>query len=107
MWVELARLVANAGYRVDIPWDDEVEHARAGRVARATEAEIWDRVPLAELTCRPENVGLAIGVDSGLAHLSAALNVPTLVMYGSTDRELTGCRGSRVVIARANFPCAP
>ncbi|MCZ6618386.1 MAG: lipopolysaccharide heptosyltransferase I [Gammaproteobacteria bacterium] len=107
MWVELARLAAGAGYRVALPWGDEIERATAERIANVTEAEVWDRVPLSELAHRLEKSGLAIGVDSGLAHLSAALNVPTLVMYGSTDSALTGCRGSNVVIAQADFPCAP
>ena len=107
MWVELAQLASNAGYRVALPWGDEVERARAERIANATGAEVWDRVPLAELAGRLEKVRLVIGVDSGLAHLCAALNVPTLVMYGSTDSALTGCRGANVVIARADFPCSP
>ncbi len=107
MWMELAQLASGAGYRVALPWGDEVERARAERIAKATEAEVWDRVPLSELADRLEKAGLAIGVDSGLAHLCAALNVPTLVMYGSTDSALTGCRGAKVAIAQANFPCAP
>ncbi|TDJ32369.1 MAG: lipopolysaccharide heptosyltransferase I [Gammaproteobacteria bacterium] len=107
MWMELARLASGAGYRVALPWGDEVERARAERIAKATEAEVWDRVPLAELANRLEKAELAIGVDSGLAHLCAALNVPTLVMYGSTDSALTGCRGAKVAIAQVNFPCAP
>ncbi|MCZ6853349.1 MAG: lipopolysaccharide heptosyltransferase I [Gammaproteobacteria bacterium] len=107
MWMELARLAADAGYRVALPWGDESERRAAERIAKGSGAEVWDRVPLSELAVRLEKAGLAIGVDSGLAHLCAALNVPTLVMYGSTDSELTGCRGSKVVIARANFPCAP
>ncbi len=107
MWMKLAQIASDAGYRVALPWGDESERATAERIAKGSGAEVWDRVPLSDLAVRLEKAGLAIGVDSGLAHLCAALNVPTLVMYGSTDGELTGCRGSKVVIARANFPCAP
>ncbi len=107
MWVELARLAVEAGYRVALPWGDEAERARAERISKASGAEVWDRASLSELVGRLGTAGLAIGVDSGLAHLAAALNVPTLVMYGSTDSALTGCRGPTVVVARANFPCAP
>ena len=52
-------------------------------------------------------VRLTVGVDSGLAHLAAALGVPTLVLYGSTATALTGCRGERVATLASAFHCAP
>jgi len=39
-----------------------------------------------------------IGVDTGLAHLAAALNVPTVGIYTATDPALTGLyAGANVV----------
>ncbi|MEI6972371.1 MAG: glycosyltransferase family 9 protein, partial [bacterium] len=42
-----------------------------------------------------------IGNDSGITHLAAALDVPTVAMFGPTDPAIWGPRGSRVAIMRA------
>jgi heptosyltransferase-1 len=107
MWIELARQAINRGLQVVVPWGDETEKARAERIAAAAGATLWERSTIAELMDRLGRAALAVGVDSGLAHLSAALNVPTVVIYGSTDAALTGCRGPHVANIQAEFPCAP
>jgi len=107
MWIEFARGAADRGLTVAVPWGDATEKARAQRIATATGAALWERTTIAEFMDRLGRAALAVGVDSGLAHLSAALNVPTVVIYGSTDGALTGCRGSRVANLQAEFPCAP
>ncbi len=38
-----------------------------------------------------------IGNDSGITHLAAALDIPVVAMYGPTDPDRWGARGSRVV----------
>jgi heptosyltransferase-1 len=50
---------------------------------------------------------LVIGVDSGLPHLAAALGLPTLGLYGSTNPELTGTLGRRAHNLKAEFGCSP
>jgi heptosyltransferase I len=106
-WLELARLAQRAGYSLALPAGNAVELARARVIADATGAEIWDRLPLAEVMSLLAESALAVGVDSGLTHLAAALEVPTLALYGSTDSVLTGCRGARTRSLQADFPCAP
>jgi heptosyltransferase-1 len=38
-----------------------------------------------------------VAVDTGLAHLSAALDVPTVSLYGPTDTRLIGAYGRNQV----------
>ena len=45
--------------------------------------------------------------DSGLMHVAAALNVPTLAIFGSTDATATGPRGKHARIAREAVECSP
>jgi heptosyltransferase-2 len=45
--------------------------------------------------------------DSGLMHIAAALGVPTLAVFGSTDHVATGPMGDRTSIIRHDFECAP
>jgi heptosyltransferase-1 len=106
-WRELARLAREAGYDPVLPAGNAAELDRARAIAGATGAEVWDRLPLGEVIERLGESALAVGVDSGLTHLAAALDVPTLALYGSTDSVLTGCRGPRAQSLQADFPCAP
>jgi hypothetical protein len=42
-----------------------------------------------------------VGNDTGITHLAAAVGVPTLALFGSTDPAVWGPRGHRVRILRA------
>jgi heptosyltransferase-1 len=48
-----------------------------------------------------------VGVDSGLAHLAAAVGTPAVTLYGPTRTELTGALGPRQLNLAAQFECAP
>jgi ADP-heptose:LPS heptosyltransferase len=48
-----------------------------------------------------------IGVDTGLNHLSAALNVPTIGIYTATDPALTGLYAGAQAINLGSIGCVP
>ena len=48
-----------------------------------------------------------VGVDSGLAHLAAAVGVPAIPLYGPTQSALTGALGPAQRNLAAEFDCAP
>jgi heptosyltransferase-1 len=48
---------------------------------------------LGELAALLHVARAAIGVDTGLAHLAAALGVPSVAVYCATDPGLTGLYG--------------
>ena len=106
-WQETAHRAREAGYQVLVPWGDESERRRAHEIAAPTGADVAEGMTLAELMDTLAAASLVVGVDSGPAHLAAALDVPTVVIYGSTSPALTGCRGRRVVNLQARFPCSP
>jgi len=45
--------------------------------------------------------------DSGAMHVSAALGVPTVAVFGPTDARATGPIGDHVRIVREPVPCSP
>ncbi len=45
--------------------------------------------------------------DSGLMHMAAALRIPTVAVFGSTDPVATGPRGANVRVVRHETACAP
>jgi heptosyltransferase-2 len=48
-----------------------------------------------------------VGNDSGAMHLAAAVGIPTIGIFGSTDPVRTGPRGSRTRVVRHPPPCSP
>lgn len=51
--------------------------------------------------------GFFVTNDSGLMHVAAALGIPTLAIFGSTDHVATGPRGSKTKIIRHDIACSP
>ncbi len=107
LWLDLAECAGRDGYQVAVTWGDDAERQRAELLAEQGGAQIWPRGTLGELTQRLIGADLVVGVDSGLTHLAAALGVPTVGLYGSTDAVLTGCRGTAAIALAADFACAP
>jgi len=107
-WAELADLAAAQGYRVLLPWYAPEERLRAERIIQA--AQTGELLPREELEGVAQWIGSAagvVGVDTGLAHLAAALGTPALTLYGPTRIDLTGAVGPRQRNLAVEFPCAP
>jgi heptosyltransferase I len=93
-WLALIAWLDQRGYRALLPWGDAAEEARAKRLAAQTpSARVLPRQSIAALAERMPQASLAIGVDTGLLHLAAALGVPCLGLYVSSDPALAGALG--------------
>lgn len=107
-WVQLARLAAEAGYKVYLPWGSEQEQQRAQRIAvQCPDVTVLPKMNLAGLAAVLAHARGVVGVDTGLAHLAAALSAPAVTIYGATRPELTGTVGENQMHLCAKFPCAP
>lgn len=97
-WVALAELAAAAGLRQWLPWGSDTERQRAERIAaRCSSARVLPRLSLSELAGMLRRVPAAVAVDTGLGHLAAALDVPTVSLYGPTSTRLVGAYGRNQV----------
>ena len=97
-WQELAGLAAAQGHQVWLPWGSERERERAQRIAASDgHAQVLPRLDLLGLASMLMEVAGACAVDTGLAHLSAALDVPTVSLYGPTATRLIGAYGNNQV----------
>ena len=107
-WRQLAEIAATAGYRVVLPSGNAEERARAQHLAENNDpvqaAAAMDLEELANLLASSAG---AVAVDTGLGHLAAALALPTVSLYGSTDPALTGTHGQYQAQLAAEFDCAP
>jgi len=106
-WIALARLAADQGYQVQWPWYSAEEQARARRLQQGGGGQLLPRLTLAQLRPRVEQAAGVVGVDTGLAHLAAALGTPAITLYGPTRTELTGALGPAQRNLKGEAPCAP
>ncbi len=106
-WVELAKLAAGSGYRVKLAWGSAEEKHRAERIAKASGGTVLGCLDLGGMLRELSAASRVIGVDSGLAHLAAALAVPAMTLYGASDSEKTGAIGIRQKNLIGSAACAP
>ena len=90
-WLALARLVAPHG-RVLLPWGTAAEGARAERIAQVAPGRLFvaPKGNLTQLALLLASAKAVVAVDSGPAHLAAALGVPVVGLYGPTNPQRTG-----------------
>lgn len=93
-WMALAQALVNRGLTPILPAGSRVEQARAARIAGAVPGAIAaPPLNIRELSGLLGRTRLAVGVDTGLAHLAAALATPVVALYTATAPALTGVVG--------------
>jgi len=65
------------------------------------------RTSVRELMALINRCDFMITNDSGPMHLAAALGVPLIAIFGSTDHTTTSPRTERAVVVRSETDCAP
>ena len=104
-WLQLCQQVCEKGNKVYLPWGNEQEKARAQRIAEVSpHAEVLPKLNIRGVACVLARVNAVVAVDTGLGHLSAALDVPTISLYGPTSPDLVGAYGkAQVHLSTADF----
>ena len=93
-WKKLAEKLTALGLEVRLPWGNEKEKTRADWIAQDVQsAVVLPKLSLTELAQQIANAKAVVSVDTGLAHLTAALDVPNITLYGATDPKLIGTYG--------------
>ena len=98
-WVDLGRELAKQNLNLALPWASEAELARANAIAsqlknaQVDNCMVLPKLSIAQIANIISNAKAAIGVDTGLSHLAAALNIPTIAIYTDTNPALTGVMG--------------
>jgi len=107
-WIALGRSLHERSMCCVLPWGSEEEWARSRRLAAAIpEAVVPPRLDLNEAAALLGGAQAVIGVDTGLAHLAAALGRPTVGIYTATDPALTGLYAGRSAVNLGGIGCAP
>jgi len=94
-WRALGTWLLGKGVRCVLPWGTGEEQRRCARLATAIPgAVVLPRMPLADLARLARGARCVVGVDTGLTHLMAALEVPAVGLYCSSNPALTGLYGN-------------
>ena len=88
-WIELGRALIDLGFRIELPWGSDHERLCANSIADALGhcARVIDKSSIRELADRLIAARGAIGVDTGLMHLSVALGRPTVAVMSAAHIE--------------------
>lgn len=93
-WVKLLEKLTQQGWEIRLPWGNALERARAERLSRISPLiNVLPKTSLTELAQQIVGAEAVISVDTGLSHLTAALNSPNIILYGATNPKLIGAYG--------------
>ena len=107
-WVALGRYLREKNIRCILPWGSNEEQARSLHLAEAIpDAVVPPRLSLNEAAALLGGAQAVTGVDTGLAHLAAALGVPTVGIYTATDPALTGLYAGTNIVNLGGINYAP
>jgi len=107
-WVELLGLLKANGEQARLAWHSPEERLRAERLMRQADwGVLLPRMGLSELAHCLRGARGVVGLDSGPAHITAALGTPAVTLYGPTSPGLTGALGPLQRNLVADFACAP
>ena len=102
-WRNLIEKLTALSIQVRLPWGNEKEKARAERLAVGlSHVVVLPKLSLNKLAYQIANAKAVVSVDTGLAHLTAALDKPNITLYGATDPTLIGCYGKNQHYLTAN-----
>ncbi len=97
-WIILRDRVLKSGFAIYLPWGDEQERLRAERISQGQkQCYVLPKMQLTDLAGWLANASAVVGVDTGLSHLSAALDVPGITLYFDTYPGLTGAYGTKQI----------
>lgn len=107
-WIALGRYLHEKNIRCILPWGSDTEKDRSQRLAKDIPGSVVSpRLNLHEASALLGGAQAVIGVDTGLAHLAAALGTITVGIYTTTDPALTGLYAGRCAVNLGNINHAP
>jgi len=107
-WISLGGYLKEQNIQCILPWGSKAERLRSLRIAESIPGAIAPpHLGLNDAAALLGGAHAVVGVDTGLAHLAAALNRPTIGIYTATDPALTGLHGGTNIVNLGGINQAP
>jgi len=108
-WEDLIRLLEQQGWHCLLPWGNEDERLRAGRMHAVgnEHSKVLPKLTLAELVGVLMHARAFISVETGIGHLAAVLEVPGVMLHGPTDPSYSGILGKSCRHITSGIYCSP
>ena len=98
-WIGTARDLQVTGWSILLPWGSEAERIEAEAMAEhMSNARVLPKLSMQEATVLAQRAALAIGVDTGLVHIAAAYETPTIELYCDSPKWKTEGNWSEKII---------
>ncbi len=102
-WIKLLHQATDNGYHILYPWGNEEEKKRAQYIAaKHAHAHVLPALTLGQFASLYNQISGAVGLDTGLSHLAAALSLPMVSLYGPTLAERIGAFGRHQIHLQEN-----
>jgi heptosyltransferase-1 len=109
-WIELGRLVKEyfPQAAIHLSWGNESERNAAERIATGIgpAAQLLQRYSIKGITAVIKQMDVLIAGDTGLTHLAACVDTPTVSFYRASDGSISGPRGERHIIVQSPLHCS-
>ncbi len=104
----LSAQMPNVGWvLVGAPGEKEMGVKLSSMLTQSRHQNLVGQTSLTELIACLRGCRLLLTNDTGTMHLAAALGVPTVSIFGSTEPVLTGPLGANHRVVRHHVPCSP
>ena len=98
-WVALGAHLAQHGLPILLPWGSETERYEAQWLAdRIAGAVVLPALPMMDAVALAQRAALVVGLDTGLTHIAAAYQRPTIELYCDSPRWKTEGNWSPAII---------
>jgi heptosyltransferase-1 len=96
-WSELAHLGSRNGYIVELIWGNEKEKNLALEIKKlcSTVSMVKEHLSIVEVAEKLCSAIGVVGLDSGFTHLSGAMEIPTVALFGPTSPDRFGLIGKK------------
>ncbi|MES2071514.1 MAG: lipopolysaccharide heptosyltransferase I [Pseudomonadota bacterium] len=89
-WVQAAQTVAEYRLPILLPWGNAAEKQEAEQLAaRIPNSSVLPQLPMLDAVLLSQRAALVLGVDTGLTHIAAAYERPTVEIYCDSPRWKT------------------
>lgn len=89
-WVAVGQILHQQGIPVLLPWGTKKEQEEAQQLAaQLPNAQLLPALSMLEVIALARHAALVVGLDTGLTHIAAAYNRPTIELYCDSPRWKT------------------